>query len=267
MLCKEFIVPVRDLEVTHTPGLWEKIWDRNILLTPEALGEFIPSYKEFQQIPENSLLWSETGSIIPIHNMPVIVGLYGPTSAGKDALAASITLPYLRIISTTSRSIRPEDPKDTELYHFRTVQEMNELIDKGEFLEGMWEVSGFYGTTKEEIEMKIQKAKTEHIPLLIWRANIQGHGVFKPKVQECFGLHVPGIFILPRMPIQEYQRHIMEKRGIQEGLKRWHTACAEIEHAPSIVDYLLINPFDQEDGEKQSAKALHHLLSHVCPRE
>jgi guanylate kinase len=251
-------------EPTLTTERWDEIWRENTLLSPETLSEIFPSYGQFLPIPDHPLIWSKTGMITPL-DPPVIVGLFGPTSAGKDTLIDGLSIPHDRIVTTTSRPQRKnQKDKDGDKYYFLTPQEFQDEVGRDAFLEYMDQPSGLYGTTRKEVEDKIQKTKAKNIPLLLWRANVEGHRTFAPKVLEAYGMTVPGVFLIPRMPVQEYYEHIQRKRGEGEALKRWYTALAEIEHAPEFVDYLLVNLFNEDGGKQEAVNACDYLLSRLC---
>jgi len=260
------MLPIENLRYGDLPSVneraWMEIWERNLRLSPDTLGEFFPAYGNFQQIPDQPLLWSTTGSIEPFE-IPAVFGVYGSTAAGKDTIIREIIIPNERIVTTTSRPKRP-DQTDGKEYYFSSEEEFRKQREQDAFLEWMEEVSGFYGTTKEEVERKIKEARETGINALLWRGNVEGHGTFAPRVFEEYGITVPGVFILPRMPIQNYFENITRKRGENEAKKRWPTARAEIEHAPEIVDYLLVNPFDEENGQQQAIDACNYLLSQLC---
>jgi len=248
-------------EFAFSPSLWEIVWRENATLSPETLREAFPSYCQFSPIQEQPLILSKTG-LITLLDQPVIIGIYGPTSSGKDTLVRRITVPHERFVTTTSRPKRPGQTDGRE-YYFVSAENFLKQKEKGAFLEQMEESGGFYGTTKIEVEEKMKKARMENIPLLLWRANVQGHRTFAPKVLEAHGIIVPGVFLIPHMPVQAYFEHIQKVRGEREVWKRWDTARAEIEHAPEIVDYLLVNPFDEEHGQQMAVNAFNYLLSRL----
>jgi len=248
-------------EFSGSPDIWNSLWDENTSLTPDALRKFIKPYQHFQKSDEYPLIWSKTGSITRLGTNPGIIGIYGPTSAGKDTLMQGIAIPHFRIHTTTTRHMRTNDPDGEKYYTFLSSQEFIKKLQTNTFLEWMKEVSGYYGTENKEVIEKIQKARESNIPLLLWRGNIEGHLSFAPQVFSQFSMTVPGIFILPDMPIHQYKEHIVSSRGQTEGLKRWQMACAEIEYAPEIVDYFLINPLTEGNGKEQSIAALNILLS------
>jgi len=256
-MTKECCISSPHQELSYTPAVWEYLWQQNTVITPERLAEVFPAYRAFQQDPEHPLIWNT-----PFHTLSgqsAVIGLHGPTGAGKDTLLAGVEDAAVKIVTTTSRLPRPNESEGNP-YHFISENLFNQYIQTNKFIEYVRQVSGFYGTTAQEVKEKIHQATNQHKPL-IWKGNIEGHPTFTKEVLQRFGINTTSIFILPRLPIQEYYRHIENKRGREEAKKRWNTARMEIEHAPKYVDYILVNPFDLPDGKQQALDACMYLCS------
>jgi len=259
-MTKEEVVDYR--EFVHTPDVWQELWDCNAVLSPDILREAIPAYAQFEQLAEVQNIWSKTRTIVPVEQ-PAVISLLGPTSGGKDTANDYIASPHLNIMTTTTRLVRPDQPAD-DRYVFVSLSEFLKMIRGDEFFEHMIESSGRYGTTKHEVEEKLQMAKAGGIPFVLWRANVQGLQTFAPRMYEEYQKIVPGIFLLPHMPIQAYYEHVVRERGKDEARRRWPTALAEMEHAPEIVDYILENRFDQKDGKQKVINDFNHLILRLC---
>lgn len=258
-MTKEHCVVSSHQELLYTPAIWEYLWQQNTIITPERLAEVFPTYRTFQQDPEHPLIWTKKSHTL--FDQPAIIGLHGPTGAGKDTLLAGIGDIAVKIITTTARLPRSNESEENP-YHFISEDLFRQYIQTNEFIEYVDQVSGLYGTTAQEVKEKIHQAKNQHKPL-IWKGNIEGHPTFTSEVLQRFGLSTTGIFILPRLQLQKYYRHIENKRGKEEAKKRWNTARMEIELAPKYVDYILVNPFDLPDGKQQALDACTHLCSRL----
>lgn len=96
---------------------------------------------------------------------PVVIA--GPSGAGKTVIFKNVLARHAEQIalsvSATTRSKR-EGEVDGEQYHFLTLEQFQEKIHNGEFLE-YEEVypGGFYGTLKSEVERIVNSGK---LPLL-----------------------------------------------------------------------------------------------------
>jgi guanylate kinase len=76
-----------------------------------------------------------------------------PSGAGKTTLSRRLIqeVGVKLSVSATTRPIRPGE-KDGVDYHFRTVEQFQQMIDRDEFLEWARVFKNFYGTPKSEVE-------------------------------------------------------------------------------------------------------------------
>ncbi|MCJ7826273.1 hypothetical protein MUP56_01490 [Patescibacteria group bacterium] len=242
---------------------WKEIWRKNLLLSPETLGEFFPAYNQFKQIPDQPLLWSKTGAVEQPVIKPIIVAWNGPTASGKTDILKYLKehslFPFIRIITTTSRIPRQNEKK--RAYNFMTTDEFREGIEDGVFIEYKPRKNNWYGTPYEDVRKELDKARKEKTCLLIWGGDIDGLERFKPNIWNEFQIPVPSVFLLPEMPIQSYRDHVQETRPTD-----WETrlllARWEIEHAPERVDYFVKNPFP--NGFRNTVDATVTLFRGLC---
>jgi len=137
-----------------------------------------------------------------VSRRPSVVVVTGPSGAGKGTLIRELLqrLPALEVtVSATTRERRPgeEDGRD---YHFLSLQEFLDRIERGEFLEHVAYVSGHrYGTLRSELDRIRAKG---HIPLL----ELETEGALRVKEED------PGavtIFITAR--VEELERRLRER--------------------------------------------------------
>jgi guanylate kinase len=80
-----------------------------------------------------------------------------PSGAGKTTLCRRLIaeVPGVELsISATTRAARPNE-RDGADYHFRTVEQFQDMIDRDEFLEWAKVFKHFYGTPRSEVEARL----------------------------------------------------------------------------------------------------------------
>jgi guanylate kinase len=169
----------------------------------------------------------------------IIVILSAPSGGGKSSVARALISKDPRLalsISATTRKPRPGD-EDGVQYFFKSHDEFQEMIDKGQFLEYTEIYGNFYGTLKKYVEDTLAKG----MDILF---DIDIHGAKKMKQEAPY--HVVSIFLLP--PSLEILRQRLEKRGQDDQVSIEHRmgkAAAEMENA-KYYDYAVINEnFDE----------------------
>ncbi len=102
----------------------------------------------------------------------------GPSGVGKGTVIRALKGLYPGFfypISHTTRTMRPSE-KDGEVYHFTSLEEFKEGIERGEFLE--WahvHQSNYYGTLKEPIMAALREGK-----VIVREVDVQGfHSIRK----------------------------------------------------------------------------------------
>ncbi|TXH00683.1 MAG: hypothetical protein E6P95_03215, partial [Candidatus Moraniibacteriota bacterium] len=83
----------------------------------------------------------------------------GAAGSGKDSIIEQLTskLPLKRIVTTTTRSMRPFE-KEGDPYYFITRQAFEEELRAGNFIEHSINENGqYYGVTKKELDRVMQE--------------------------------------------------------------------------------------------------------------
>lgn len=105
----------------------------------------------------------------------------GPSGAGKSTVCKEVRkiLGINLSVSATSRSPR-EGEKNGIDYYFLTVQEFEEKIKNGEFLEYAKVHNNYYGTLKSEVEKKLENGEK-----VILEIDVQGGIQVKEKFPDA----------------------------------------------------------------------------------
>lgn len=156
-----------------------------------------------------------------------------PAGCGKDsilekALAKDINLSYS--VSATTRNMRPGETEGIS-YYFKTREEFEEMLSKGELLEYTEYCGNFYGTPKQVVSESLENGKN-----VVLKIEIEGAGNVKKMIPEAVL-----IFILPPS-MQELSRRL-HKRGTEDEetiQKRLKQAETEISFAKNY-DYVIVN--------------------------
>ena len=162
----------------------------------------------------------------------------GPSGAGEDSVIDGLKkfMPVERIITTTTRKMRPEEKSGRE-YYFINRNDFIKLIKEKQFFEYAQEYNdNYYGVTFDEINRVRASRK-----IGIWKIEYKGVITAKKKYPE-----IKSIFIAP--PSLE----ILEKRILQrdqdaspEYLKERKKYTEEWLKHRDIYDYKVVN----EEGE------------------
>lgn len=156
-----------------------------------------------------------------------------PSGAGKTSLVSKLIEQDSRIVvsvSTTTREMRPGE-EDGVNYHFSSVEEFNEKIAQGDFLEHAKVFDNFYGTSKSAVETQLEARKD-----VILEIDWQGAQQVRKLMPDAIS-----IFILP--PSRDELRKRLTNRGTdsQEIIeRRMQDAISEMSHYAEF-DYIVIN--------------------------
>ncbi len=87
----------------------------------------------------------------------IMLVISSPSGAGKTTLCRRIIteVPGVELsISATTREPRPNE-RDGSDYHFRSVEQFQDMIERDEFLEWARVFKNFYGTPRSEVEARL----------------------------------------------------------------------------------------------------------------
>lgn len=156
-----------------------------------------------------------------------------PAGCGKDsilekALAKDINLSYS--VSATTRAMRPGETEGIS-YYFKSREEFEDMLSKGELLEHTEYCGNYYGTPKQVVTESLENGQN-----VVLKIEIEGAGNVKKMMPDAVL-----IFILPPS-MQELSRRL-HKRGTEDEetiQKRLKQAETEISFAGNY-DYVIVN--------------------------
>ena len=155
------------------------------------------------------------------------------SGAGKTSLVNAIleAVPDLEVsVSHTTREPRPGEV-DGVNYHFVDMQQFEQMVDDGAFLEHATVFGNKYGTSDAHIRQQLEAGKD-----VILEIDWQGARQIRKLVPEC-----STVYIAP--PSAEALRERLTTRGQDDDAiidRRMQEAVSEMEHYVEF-DYLVIN--------------------------
>ncbi len=164
----------------------------------------------------------------------VMLVIASPSGAGKS----SITRKLLALDSTLSMSVSLTTRKmrngeiDGKDYHFRSIEQFNQMRDAGQLLEWAKVHDNFYATPKDEVDKYIASGKD-----VIFDIDYQG----TQQLYEHCRADMVSVFILPPSIKELHSR--LKKRALDSDeviARRLKNAKIEIDHWAEY-DYVLVN--------------------------
>lgn len=187
----------------------------------------------------------------------VVFCLVGPAGSGKTTLGESLTTDVASgitfAISCTSRPPRSGEQNGID-YHFVSVDEFQEKLDRGEFFESELIHGHYYGMLKSEIEPPIQAGSD-----LLLDIDIRGAQSFK----RAYPRNSVSIFVVP--PSFAELRRRLDERGAEskeDRQARYQTAKSEYATllSPAMresgINYLIVN-----DNRERALEVLSSIIS------
>ena len=177
----------------------------------------------------------------------ILVILSSPSGAGKTSIARALVEENKNFsfsVSATTRKSRPGEVNGRE-YHFLTVNEFEERIDNGQFLEHAKVFGNLYGTPLQPVLESINNGKD-----LIFDVDWQGGKQIRSSSLSKF---VISIFILPPS-IKALQQRLMKRAQDSSDIveDRMRKSIGEIMHWKEY-DYVIVNTnFEQTLNEVKS---------------
>ena len=168
-----------------------------------------------------------------INSKGTLLIVSGFAGSGKGTLMKGLTSlydNYALSISATTRAPRPGE-EDGREYFFKTKEEFEDMISKGDFLEHACYVGNYYGTPAPYVDKMLNEGKD-----VILEIEIQGALQVKEKRPEALL-----IFVMPPSVEEIYNR--LKKRGTEDEetiMKRMRRGSEEILDV-SKYDYIMIN--------------------------
>lgn len=175
------------------------------------------------------------------HSDGTLFIISGPSGAGKTTLIRSVREQllelglnlYFSISHTTRRARTGEIPGQS--YHFVTDEEFDSMVEGGEFLEWAHVHEQQYGTSKAEVEARLQRGEDVILDIDYQGAKqIADNGDLKERKLN--------VFIFP--PSLDVLEQRLRDRGLnteQEIDTRLRKAIDEIDAGNEFYDYIIIN--------------------------
>ena len=171
-----------------------------------------------------------------------------PSGAGKTSLVGKLIELDSRIrvsVSSTTRDKRPGEENGVN-YHFLSIEEFQERISQGDFLEHAQVFDNFYGTSQSSVENQLNSGK-DVILEIDWQGAQQVRALMPNAI---------AIFILP--PSLKELKKRLTGRGTDSNEvieRRMAEAVSEISHYDEF-DYIVIN-----NNFDIALKELHSIFS------
>jgi guanylate kinase len=164
---------------------------------------------------------------------PVLVVLSGPSGVGKDAtldLLRASGHPFHFVVTTTTRPIRPNEV-DGRDYHFVSVGEFAEMIEKNELLEYAVVYGDYKGIPKEQVRAALASGKD-----VLMRIDVQGAATIRKLVPNAITI------FLNAESEEELVRRLQDRKteSVDNLKMRIATARQELKRMVEF-DYVVVN--------------------------
>jgi guanylate kinase len=181
---------------------------------------------------------------------PVMVIISGPSGVGKDEVLGRMQergAAFHFVVTATTRPQRSQETDGVD-YHFVSMTEFAELIERGELLEHAVVYGDYKGIPKQQVRDALASGKD-----VILRIDIQGAETIRRLVSGA-------VFIfLAAESLSELERRLIERKSEPpDRLKlRIVTAREEMKRAGDF-DYIVVNRRDRLDD------AVDEILAIIC---
>lgn len=180
-------------------------------------------------------------------NDGLLVVVSGFSGSGKNTLVENLYKKYpnsyVDSVSVTTRTKR-EDEIEGESYYFKTYEEFEDMLLKGELLEWTTYAGQYYGTPKSSISKSLDEGKT-----VVMILNTMGAKYLKSKYNALL------VFITPPsisdLKQRLLKRNTESKSDIDKRIKEISKEITDI----SYYDYLIVN-----DDIDKSVDRLHSII-------
>ncbi|MFA6424421.1 MAG: guanylate kinase [Candidatus Magasanikbacteria bacterium] len=163
----------------------------------------------------------------------LLVVISSPSGGGKDVIISALVKKFnnsAKLITTTSRSPRPED-KEGVTYYFVSKEDFEEKIKMNEMVEYNFYANNYYGVTKTEL-----KNKQKNFNSIFTNVDVHGR-----KNLISAGFKNLSIFLMPEN-LDDLKTRISRRGGLSDSEieQRLQTAKQEIDRA-NEYDFQVIN--------------------------
>ena len=166
-------------------------------------------------------------------HVPLLIVISGPSGAGKDSVLERLKRrahPFHFVVTANTRARRPDEIEGQD-YHFVSVSEFAEMIEKDELLEYAIVYGDYKGIPKRQVREALASGKD-----VIIRLDVQGAMTIRRLLPEALL-----IFLLPGAEDELADRLRARKTESPDNLKlRLATAREELKRLPEF-DYVVAN--------------------------
>ncbi len=179
---------------------------------------------------------------------PLLVVLSGPSGVGKDATLTrmkELGYPFHFVVTATTRPRRPGEVDGVD-YHFVSMAEFADMIDRDELLEYAIVYGDYKGIPKRDVRQALASGQD-----VVMRVDVQGAATIRRLVPQAIT-----IFLIAESEQDLMDRLSQRKTESPEALKmRIATARREMLRLPEF-DYVVINRRDRLDETVQQIAAI-----------
>lgn len=166
-------------------------------------------------------------------HVPLLIVISGPSGAGKDSVLERLKRrahPFHFVVTANTRARRPDETEGRD-YHFVSVSEFAEMIEKDELLEYAVVYGDYKGIPKRQVREALASGKD-----VIMRLDVQGAMTIRRLVPEAVL-----IFVMAGDEGELVDRLRARRTETPESLKvRIDTVRQELQHLPEF-DYVVVN--------------------------
>ncbi|HEY64267.1 MAG TPA: guanylate kinase [Caldilineae bacterium] len=185
---------------------------------------------------------------------PVMVVISGPSGVGKDATLKrmkELGYPFYFVVTATTRPRRPDEVDGVD-YHFVSMAEFADMIDRDELLEYAIVYGDYKGIPKRHVREALASGRD-----VIMRLDVQGAATVRSLIPQ-----VVTIFLMPESEEELVERLQRRKTEPPEKLKmRIATARKEILRVTEF-DYVVVNREGRLDETVEQVVAIIQAEKH-----
>ena len=167
------------------------------------------------------------------HPQPLLIVISGPSGVGKDSVVRAMKarhLPFLFVVTATSRAPRPEEVSGKD-YFFFSKEEFARMINNDEMFEYALVYNDYKGSTKKQVRDALASGQD-----VVMRLDVQGAATVRKLAPQAVL-----VFLTTKNKRELVNRLKNRKTDAAEDLSlRIATAQQELKRA-SEFDYVIVN--------------------------